>query len=176
MRRNKKRKEATTVVVATTNDSAYDLVADLVAAGVRVAAVVDSRPELHGRAADIAAATGVRLFPGSAVVDTAGDGEHGGTQHAGRAPQAGGAVGAGHVPGEQPTDGDAHGHPQAGQRHGTAEDADRPALDRLRVDVGDRGPGRPRQGLVHERSLPDPDRETAGSAVEAANCRTSRGH
>ena len=73
-------------------------------------------------------------------------GEHGGTQHAGRAPQAGGAVGAGHVPGEQPTDGDAHGHPQAGQRHGTAEDADRPALDRLRVDVGDRGPGRPGKG------------------------------
>jgi sarcosine oxidase, subunit alpha len=67
----------TSVVVATTNDSAYDLVADLAAAGIRVAAVVDSRPELHGRAADIAASTGVRLFPGSAVVDTAGDGEHG---------------------------------------------------------------------------------------------------
>ncbi|GAB2626083.1 2Fe-2S iron-sulfur cluster-binding protein [Kocuria himachalensis] len=67
----------TSVVVATTNDSAYDLVADLVAAGVRVAAVVDSRPELHGRAAEIAGSTGVRLFPGSAVVDTAGDGEHG---------------------------------------------------------------------------------------------------
>ena len=67
----------TSVVVATTNDSAYDLVADLAAAGVRVAAVVDSRPELHGRAADIAAATGVRLITGSAVVDTAGDGEHG---------------------------------------------------------------------------------------------------
>ncbi|MFF0905694.1 UNVERIFIED_CONTAM: sarcosine oxidase subunit alpha family protein [Kocuria sp. CPCC 205316] len=67
----------TSVVVTTTNDSAYDLVADLVAAGVRVAAVVDSRPELHGRAAEIAGSTGVRLFPGSAVVDTAGDGEHG---------------------------------------------------------------------------------------------------
>lgn len=67
----------TSVVVATTNDSAYDLVADLAAAGVRVAAVVDSRPELHGRAADIASSTGVRLFTGSAVVDTAGGGEHG---------------------------------------------------------------------------------------------------
>ena len=67
----------TSVVVATTNDSAYDLVADLTAAGVAVAAVVDSRPEVRGRAAEIVGSTGVRLLPGSAVVDTAGDGEDG---------------------------------------------------------------------------------------------------
>lgn len=61
------------VVVGTTNDSAYDTVADLRAAGVDVAAVVDARPELSHRAAEVAAATGVRVLTGSAVVGTAGD-------------------------------------------------------------------------------------------------------
>jgi len=61
-------------VVSTTNDSAYDTVADLHAAGIAVAAVVDARPELSARAAEIAAATGVRVLTGSAVVDTAGEG------------------------------------------------------------------------------------------------------
>lgn len=60
-------------VVGTTNDSAYDTVADLHAAGIDIAAVVDARPELSQRAAEIAATTGVRVLTGSAVVDTAGE-------------------------------------------------------------------------------------------------------
>jgi sarcosine oxidase subunit alpha len=60
-------------VVSTTNDSAYDTVADLHAAGIDVAVVVDARPELSRRAAEIAAATGVRVLTGSAVADTSGD-------------------------------------------------------------------------------------------------------
>ncbi len=60
------------VVVATTNDSAYDTVADLLSAGVDVAAVVDSRSDLSARAGELAAA-GVRILPGSAVVETDGD-------------------------------------------------------------------------------------------------------
>ncbi|WP_329579168.1 sarcosine oxidase subunit alpha family protein [Streptomyces sp. NBC_01361] len=60
-------------VVGTTNDSAYDTVADLHAAGIDIAAVVDARPELSQRATEIAAATGVRVLTGSAVVDTAGE-------------------------------------------------------------------------------------------------------
>ena len=59
--------------MSTTNDSAYDTVADLHAAGIDVAAVVDARPELSDRAAEVAAATGVRVLTGSAVVDTAGE-------------------------------------------------------------------------------------------------------
>ncbi|WP_427016564.1 2Fe-2S iron-sulfur cluster-binding protein [Pseudarthrobacter sp. P1] len=59
------------VVIATTNDSAYALAADLLAAGVEVAAVVDSRPELS----PLAAALGedVRVLTASAVVNTSGD-------------------------------------------------------------------------------------------------------
>ncbi|WP_425245058.1 sarcosine oxidase subunit alpha family protein [Streptomyces sp. NEAU-NA10] len=64
----------TRAVVSTTNDSAYDTVADLRAAGIGVAAVVDARPELSHRAAEVAVATGVRVLTGSAVVDTAGEG------------------------------------------------------------------------------------------------------
>ncbi|WP_413114888.1 sarcosine oxidase subunit alpha family protein [Streptomyces sp. CY1] len=59
-------------VVGTTNDSAYDTVADLHAAGIDIAAVVDARPELSRRAAEVAVASGVRVLTGSAVVDTAG--------------------------------------------------------------------------------------------------------
>ncbi|MDO0930536.1 sarcosine oxidase subunit alpha family protein [Streptomyces sp. DG2A-72] len=62
------------VVVSTTNDSAYDTVADLHAAGVAVTVVVDARPELSERATEVAAATGVRVLTESAVVDTAGEG------------------------------------------------------------------------------------------------------
>jgi sarcosine oxidase subunit alpha len=58
------------VLVATTNDSAYDAVADLLAAGVEVAAVVDARQGLSVRARSLA---GVRVLTGSAVVDTIGD-------------------------------------------------------------------------------------------------------
>ncbi|AXG76595.1 sarcosine oxidase subunit alpha family protein [Streptomyces paludis] len=61
-------------VVSTTNDSAYDTVADLRAAGIGVAAVVDARPALSPRAAEVAVATGVRVLTGSAVVGSAGDG------------------------------------------------------------------------------------------------------
>ncbi|MFD8627346.1 sarcosine oxidase subunit alpha family protein [Streptomyces hygroscopicus] len=61
-------------VVSTTNDSAYDTVADLHAAGIGIAAVVDARPGLTHRAAGIAAATGARVLTGSAVVGTTGDG------------------------------------------------------------------------------------------------------
>ncbi|MGW0737187.1 sarcosine oxidase subunit alpha family protein [Streptomyces sp. NPDC002851] len=61
-------------VVSTTNDSAYDTVADLHAAGIDIAAVVDARAELSHRAAEVAVATGVRVLTGSAVVDTAGEG------------------------------------------------------------------------------------------------------
>ncbi|MGW9042811.1 sarcosine oxidase subunit alpha family protein [Streptomyces lydicus] len=61
-------------VVGTTNDSAYDTVADLHAAGIGIAAVVDARPELSHRAAEVAGATGVRVLTGSAVVDTEGAG------------------------------------------------------------------------------------------------------
>jgi sarcosine oxidase, subunit alpha len=59
-------------VVSTTNDSAYDTVADLHAAGVGIAAVVDARPGLSHRAAEAAVATGVRILKGSTVVGTVG--------------------------------------------------------------------------------------------------------
>ncbi|MDN4646634.1 ferredoxin, partial [Arthrobacter sp. PsM3] len=39
------------VVISTTNDSAYSLAADLLAAGIRVEAVVDARPQLSETAA-----------------------------------------------------------------------------------------------------------------------------
>lgn len=60
-------------VVSTTNDSAYDTVADLHAAGIGIAAVADARPELSLRAAEVAVATGARVLTGSAVVATAGE-------------------------------------------------------------------------------------------------------
>lgn len=64
-------------VVTTTNDSAYDLVADLVAAGVEVAAVVDSRPDLTETAQRVARETGVAVRTGSAVCGTEGSPEDG---------------------------------------------------------------------------------------------------
>ena len=60
------------VVVATTNDSAYDTVADLHAAGVSVAAVVDARPSTSPRATAVLAQTGVEGIAGSAVIGTHG--------------------------------------------------------------------------------------------------------
>ncbi|HEX2175832.1 MAG TPA: sarcosine oxidase subunit alpha family protein [Nocardioidaceae bacterium] len=60
------------VLVSTTNDSAYDTVGDLLAAGVEVVAVVDARAEMSARAME-AAQAGVRVVAGSAVVDTTGD-------------------------------------------------------------------------------------------------------
>ena len=59
------------VVFFTTNDSVYDAVEDLAAAGVQVAAVVDARAELSARAAAVRDA-GVEVITGSAVVDTEG--------------------------------------------------------------------------------------------------------
>jgi len=59
------------VVVATTNDSAYDLVTDLLAAGVDVPVVLDARPALSDRAA--ALSTSVRVEVGAVVVATHGD-------------------------------------------------------------------------------------------------------
>jgi sarcosine oxidase, subunit alpha len=60
------------VVVNTTNDSAYDAVGDLMAAGVEVVAVVDARAEMSARAHE-AAQAGVRVVTGSTVVDTTGN-------------------------------------------------------------------------------------------------------
>ena len=59
-------------VVSTTNDSAYDTVDALRAAGVEVVAVVDARTELPARAAVLADA--VRVLTGSAVVSASGEG------------------------------------------------------------------------------------------------------
>lgn len=58
------------VVISTTNDSAYALAADLRAAGVKLAAVVDARPRLTEVAA-AAVEAGTRVLIGSAVADTA---------------------------------------------------------------------------------------------------------
>ncbi|MET3205055.1 UNVERIFIED_ORG: sarcosine oxidase subunit alpha [Arthrobacter sp. UYEF13] len=58
------------VVISTTNDSAYALAADLRAAGVKVAAVVDARPQLTA-VAGAAVEAGTRVLIGSAVANTA---------------------------------------------------------------------------------------------------------
>ncbi|WP_314324982.1 sarcosine oxidase subunit alpha family protein [Paenarthrobacter ilicis] len=60
------------VVISTTNDSAYALAADLKAAGVAVAAVVDARPQISAKAA-AAVESGIRVLIGSAVADTSAD-------------------------------------------------------------------------------------------------------
>lgn len=57
------------IVVATTNDSAYALVEDLLAAGTTVAAVIDAREEPSIRATE-ASARGIRVILGSVVADT----------------------------------------------------------------------------------------------------------
>ncbi|GAA1138866.1 2Fe-2S iron-sulfur cluster-binding protein [Nesterenkonia lutea] len=65
------------VVIATTNDSAYALVEDLVAAGTPPVAVVDSRHEPSDAAAQTLERTGVRGIFGSVPVDTEGSGAQG---------------------------------------------------------------------------------------------------
>ncbi|EGD41433.1 sarcosine oxidase, alpha subunit, partial [Nocardioidaceae bacterium Broad-1] len=60
------------VLLATTNDSAYEVAADLAGAGVAVAAVVDARAE-RSEAARRAEEAGIEVVLGSAVLDTAGD-------------------------------------------------------------------------------------------------------
>ncbi|XAS65559.1 sarcosine oxidase subunit alpha family protein [Micrococcaceae bacterium Sec5.8] len=57
------------VVISTTNDSAYALAADLRAAGVKLEAVVDGRPQLTAVAA-AAVEAGTRVLIGSAVANT----------------------------------------------------------------------------------------------------------
>lgn len=60
------------VVIATTNDSVYPLVGELLAAGVAVPLVVDARAELSAAAAE-AAAAGAAVRLGATVVGTTGD-------------------------------------------------------------------------------------------------------
>jgi len=60
-------------VVFTTKDSAYGSAFDLVAAGARVAAVVDTRPEPPADLVAAATAVGVEVLAGSAVCGTSGD-------------------------------------------------------------------------------------------------------
>jgi sarcosine oxidase subunit alpha len=59
------------VVISTTNDSAYTLAADLQAAGISVAAVIDARPALS-ETATAAVSAGTRVLIGSAVANTSG--------------------------------------------------------------------------------------------------------
>jgi sarcosine oxidase subunit alpha len=61
------------IVVATNNDSAYDLVADLIGAGVDVPVVLDARAALSDRAAAWSARRGVRVEAGSVVIATHGE-------------------------------------------------------------------------------------------------------
>ncbi|MGC3020766.1 2Fe-2S iron-sulfur cluster-binding protein [Brevibacterium sp. FAM 24630] len=65
------------IAVATTNDSAYELVADLHAAGIDIPAVIDSRTTASAAAKRVSEETGVRLILGSAVSGTAGEGPAG---------------------------------------------------------------------------------------------------
>jgi len=60
-------------VVFTNNDSAYGAAADLAAAGIEVAAIVDARPGGPGPAAAKALAAGIEHLAGHAVVATRGD-------------------------------------------------------------------------------------------------------
>jgi sarcosine oxidase subunit alpha len=61
------------VVLATTNDSAYDLLSDLVAAGIRIEAVIDARSALSDRAAARVAACQVTVRTGSVVLAARGE-------------------------------------------------------------------------------------------------------
>jgi sarcosine oxidase subunit alpha len=64
------------IVIATTNDSAYELARDLHAAGERVPLIVDSRESATSFAKSVIEATGANVHFSSAVVDT-GANEHG---------------------------------------------------------------------------------------------------
>jgi sarcosine oxidase subunit alpha len=61
------------VVVATTDDSAYDTAFDVAASGAHVAAVVDTRPSPPVDLVERAASLGIRVHAGSVVCGTAGD-------------------------------------------------------------------------------------------------------
>ncbi|MDH6125495.1 2Fe-2S iron-sulfur cluster-binding protein [Kitasatospora sp. GP82] len=60
-------------VVLTTNDHAYGTALDLAAAGVEVAALVDTRPQPPVALAEAARRAGIEVLAGSAVVGTSGD-------------------------------------------------------------------------------------------------------
>jgi sarcosine oxidase, subunit alpha len=59
------------VVLATTNDSAYDTAEDLLAAGVEVVAVLDAREDVSARAGEVAA-RGIHVVTSSTVQGTTG--------------------------------------------------------------------------------------------------------
>ncbi len=63
----------TDVVVATTNDSAYQMVRDLVGSGINVAAVIDSRPALSAVASAVAKELSITVRSASTVIDTEGN-------------------------------------------------------------------------------------------------------
>ena len=65
------------VAISATNDSAYELLADLHTAGIEVPAVIDSRTTASAMAEYVARETGTRLILGSAVSDTSGEGPAG---------------------------------------------------------------------------------------------------
>ncbi|AZL11479.1 ferredoxin [Brevibacterium aurantiacum] len=65
------------VAIAATNDSAYELLADLHAAGIEVPAIIDSRTTASAMAERVSQDTGTRLILGSAVSGTAGEGPAG---------------------------------------------------------------------------------------------------
>ncbi|GAA1858020.1 2Fe-2S iron-sulfur cluster-binding protein [Brevibacterium marinum] len=65
------------VAIAATNDSAYELLADLHTSGIEVPAIIDSRTTASAMAEYVARETGTRLILGSAVSDTAGEGPAG---------------------------------------------------------------------------------------------------
>lgn len=60
-------------MVATTNDSAYQMVRDLVGSGINVAAVIDSRPALSAVASAVAKELSITVRSASTVIDTEGN-------------------------------------------------------------------------------------------------------
>ena len=65
-------KPGTRAVVFTNNDDAATTIADLAAAGVAVAGLVDSRPNIPVALRDLAASHGIRIFPNATVGEAAG--------------------------------------------------------------------------------------------------------
>ncbi|WP_370101654.1 2Fe-2S iron-sulfur cluster-binding protein [Streptacidiphilus sp. MAP12-20] len=76
-------------VVVTTNDHAYAAALDLAAAGVPVAALVDTRPEPPEGLVDAARRAGIEVLTGSAVVATEASGDAGDVRAAGDAGTSG---------------------------------------------------------------------------------------
>jgi len=59
-------------VIFTNNDSAYQTAIDLANAGIRIEAVIDARENLHGFLPGHAQKLGIKIIPGSVIVDTSG--------------------------------------------------------------------------------------------------------